>query len=61
MIANWIIAGILYLAFIIVCQGTESALNMAIRTVLALAIFHIGGMGWMIPYLILLIIVGASR
>jgi hypothetical protein len=47
-IITWIIAGFLYLIFIIFATGEDSPFNIACPTGLAGYIWYIGGMGWLI-------------
>ncbi len=58
---SWLVAGFLYLIFCVFAAGNESPFNIAVQTGLAGYIWHVGGMGWLIGWLVIMALVAVSR
>jgi hypothetical protein len=58
---SWLVAGFLYLIFCAFAVEEESPFNIAVQTGLAGYIWHIGGMGWLIAWLVIVCLVAVSR
>ncbi|MEP0885007.1 hypothetical protein NDI49_25995 [Trichocoleus sp. ST-U3] len=58
---SWIIATALYGIFALFAYGDESPFNIAVQTFLAGYIWQVGGMGWLIGWLVIMVLVAVSR
>ena len=58
---SWIIATALYGIFGLFAYGDESPFNIAVQTFLAGYIWQVGGMGWLIGWLVIMVLVAVSR
>ncbi len=58
---SWLVAGFLYFVFCSFAAGKESPFNIVTQTGLAGYIWHVGGMGWLIGWLVIMVLVAVSR
>jgi len=58
---TWLVVTALYGIFALFAYGSESPFNIATQTGLAGYIWQFGGMGWLIGWLVIMVLVAVSR